>query len=92
MGAKGTERGRPTRLTPEVTEAVAQLLRSGAYFDTAVASLGIPRSTARDWLRRGRDGEARYRPFSDACEKASAQAEIMAVEEIRAEGKLGSAV
>ncbi len=46
--------GRPTKLTPEVTEAICKTLRAGNFLDTAIAYAGLSRATVRRWFRRGR--------------------------------------
>jgi transposase len=68
--------GRPTKLTPEVTEAFLKALRVGNYLETAAAFAGIAKQTVYDWLRRGAREESRELiEFSDAVKKAQAQAE-----------------
>jgi transposase len=82
--------GRPTKLTPEIQNRIVVLIRAGNYVETAAASAGIHKSTLYDWLKRGArekqritqnprarisKKEAPFVDFSDAVEKAQAEAE-----------------
>lgn len=44
---------RPTILTPELAEQIAQHIRAGAYAETAAAAAGIHKETFYAWLRDG---------------------------------------
>jgi transposase-like protein len=44
---------RPTKLTPELREKIAALVREGNYAGTAAVACGIAESTFYDWMRRG---------------------------------------
>lgn len=83
--------GRPTKLTPEVQHRIVQAIQAGNYMETAAAYAGINKTTLYDWLRRGarekerlernsrarmRKAEAPYVEFSNAVEKALAEAEM----------------
>jgi transposase len=72
--------GRPSELTPEVTERVCQVLRAGNYLEVAAVAAGISRSTCYDWLKRGdpegtAPADAPYRDFRESVEKARAEGE-----------------
>lgn len=86
-----TSRGRPTKLTPELQAEIVKIIKTGNYIETACAFVGINKSTFYDWLKRGarekqrleknprakiKKSEAVYVEFSNAIEKALAQAEI----------------
>ncbi len=86
--------GRPSKLTPEIQDKICNAIRAGNYIETASAYVGIHKSTLYDWLKRGarekervlknpraktRKREAPYVVFSDAVEKALAEAEVRAV-------------
>ena len=45
--------GRPTKLTSELTEEIAQYLRAGNYIETTAALVGINRDSIYEWLKRG---------------------------------------
>lgn len=45
--------GRPTKLDPDRQKRIVDAIRTGNYFDTAVALAGISRATAYGWLTRG---------------------------------------
>lgn len=96
-GRTGTRRrrGRPDKLTPETQDRIVKMLLAGNYLETAAAAAGITKSTLYEWLRRGtrvRNGEVppskqsafdkRASVFSDAVEKAAAQAEALMVQRI----------
>lgn len=82
---------RPTKLNSEIQNKIVTAIRAGNYIETAAAYAGISKSTLYDWLRRGerekqrveknpryriRKSEKPYVEFSDAVEKALAEAEI----------------
>lgn len=82
--------GRPTKLTPELQNRIATLIRAGNYVETAAASAGVSKNTIYDWLRRGArekqriaknprlriiKKEAPFVEFSDVIEKAQADSE-----------------
>ena len=83
--------GRPTKLDYKVQEKIIQAIKAGNYMETAAAYAGISKSTLYDWLKRGerekqrvaknpryriRKSEKIYVDFSDAVEKALAEAEV----------------
>lgn len=83
--------GRPTKLDYKVQEKIIQAIKAGNYMETAAAYAGISKSTLYDWLKRGerekqrvaknprykiRKSEKIYVEFSDAVEKALAEAEV----------------
>jgi predicted DNA-binding protein YlxM (UPF0122 family) len=86
--------GRPTKLTKELIEEIAQYLRAGNYIETTAALVGINRDSIYEWLKRGnaeiervsKSNRARIRKreeifveFTDTVKKAQAQAEAMLV-------------
>lgn len=83
--AKG---GRPTSLTPAVQRTIVRHLKTGAYVETAAAAAGVSKDTLYEWLKRGaKEPGSPYRAFSDAVEKAMADAELDAVRTIDEAGK-----
>lgn len=83
--------GRPTKLNPEIKNKIVTAIRAGNYIETAAAYAGISKNTLYDWLRRGerekqrveknprykiRKSEQPFVDFSDAVEKALAEAEV----------------
>jgi transposase len=82
---------RPIKLKPEVQNKIIVAIKAGNYIETAAAYAGISKNTLYDWLKRGerekqrvnknskakiRKLEADFVEFSDAIEKALAEAEI----------------
>jgi predicted aldo/keto reductase-like oxidoreductase len=82
---------RPTKLTPELQDEIVKIIRAGNYIETASAYVGINKTTLYAWLKRGAKEKERvakntrlktkktelpYVEFSNAIEKALAQAEI----------------
>lgn len=65
-----------SRLTAEVREAILTAVRAGNYLEVAVRYAGVAESTFWEWVRRGRDGDARYAPFVAELDKAQAQSEV----------------
>jgi transposase len=73
-------RGRPTKLTPEVTTHITDAIHAGNYLDTAAAYAGISKVTLHAWLKRGRkEKTGKYRNFVNAVEKALARFEVQMV-------------
>lgn len=82
--------GRPIKLTKELEKKITDVIRAGNYIETAAAFAGIHKSTLYDWLKRGEREKQRvhgtnrkisnkeqpFVDFSDAVEKALAEAEI----------------
>lgn len=69
--------GRPIELTPAKIASVVMALNDGAYIETAAALAGISKQTFYQWLKQGAKAEAGiFRQFSDAVQKAIADAEM----------------
>lgn len=84
--------GRPSKLTPELQTRICDMLRAGNYLETAAAYAGVNKTTLYDWMKRGaremerveksegkakiRKKEQPYVDFSNAIEKALAEAEV----------------
>ena len=74
---------RPTKLTIEITEAIAKTVEAGNFIETAAALAGVSRTTLRVWLSRGNKARSGlYREFRDRIKGAQAKAEIDDVERI----------
>ena len=82
---------RPTKLNTETQEKIVSAIRAGNYIETAAAYAGIHKSTLYDWLKRGerekqrvaknpryriKKDEQQFVEFSDAVERALAEAEV----------------
>ena len=81
--------GRPTKLNDDLQERLVKVIKAGNYIETASAYVGISKNTLYSWLRRGeaekvrrekgekgKGSETKYIRFSDAIERALAEAEI----------------
>jgi transposase len=84
--------GRPSKaeqvLTPDVIEAVGQLLMEGNYQETVCDFLGIHRTTWYAWIQRGdREPGTLFSDFSYTVKKAQAAAEIVTLRLIRQGGE-----
>jgi hypothetical protein len=83
--------GRPSKLTPETQQKIAQAVASGNYFDTAAAYGGISYDTFNDWMNKGINKvDAKYVQFYHAIKKAEADAEVMRVARISKAGQEGN--
>ena len=86
--------GRPTKLTTELMNEIAQYLRAGNYIETTAALVGIHRDSVYEWLKPRnaeiervsksnraniRKREAIFVEFTDTVKKAQAQSEAMLV-------------
>jgi hypothetical protein len=68
---------RPEKLTPELQQKIVDSLRMGNYIETSSAYAGITKSTLYEWMKRGaREKRGKYKEFSNAVEKAMAEAEM----------------
>mgnify|MGYP003149193472 CR=1 FL=1 len=94
MGKRGPKpkkkpMGAPSKLTHELIEQLANVLRRGAYVETAVAHCGISKASYYSWARKGADerkhimdgGKPRktfglYLDLLDTVERAMADAEL----------------
>jgi hypothetical protein len=73
---------RPTKLTDDIRDRLAALLRAGVGVDAAARAVGIAPATYRAWMQRGQcngDSNAPYRAFRLAVERAYAEHEVMLV-------------
>jgi hypothetical protein len=64
---------RPTRLTPEVQEAVCEAIRHGATYQAASEAAGIAYATFNEWRK---DSRLKYVKFSEAITRANADAQL----------------
>jgi hypothetical protein len=80
-GGGQRKRGRPSKLTDEVTDAIVQAVRAGNYLDTAADHAGVDRSTVYRWIKAGEDADApaEVRDFCAALSRARAEAEARMV-------------
>ena len=67
---------RPTKLTDARVERILAALRAGNYLETAAHLAGVSPSTLHEWRKR-------FPEFSEAVEKARAEAEAANVAVIR---------
>ena len=67
--------GRPSKLTPELQEAICKTLQAGVDVETACLRDGISRESYFEWRKRGREGEEPYAGFLAATTKAHAEVE-----------------
>jgi transposase len=79
--------GRPTKLTPQRIEAIAELVRNGNYLVVAAEAAGVSDAAVYKWLERGsrdeeRDQDSLYFQFREAIQRAQAEAEQVLVSAI----------
>jgi len=71
---------RPSKLTPEVRDAVCRFLRAGNPFRVACEAAGVAAKTGMEWRARGEDrdpdrpGDEAFADFADATRRAEAEA------------------
>jgi hypothetical protein len=74
---KGARFGRPSKLTPELTQRIAEVVRAGCYLDTAARFCGVSKGSFHDWLKKGHEQQrGKYRDFLNALEEAQAAADV----------------
>jgi hypothetical protein len=83
--------GRPTKLTEDLQHRVTQLLRNGNYAETAAIASGISPATYYHWIEQGEADvqhgrRTEFSEFSEACERARAEAEAVMLNQIRQAG------
>lgn len=81
-------RGRETKLTPELQQSIVKMVEMGNYLEVAAQANGIHYKTLHLWLQKGNpENEARREPyitFYRFLKKAEAEAENAAVMYVRA--------
>jgi transposase len=81
MGTENVEKskgGRPSKLTPELQDAICKYLKADNYFSTTCWAVGITPVTGYAWLKKGEKEKAgKYRDFYEAVMRAEAEAEIL---------------
>lgn len=95
--------GRHTLLNDTRKEAIATMLRAGAYVDDACRAVGIHRATFYNWMQRGNiqrerlnagldveENETQYLDFLDTVEEADAEGIISHVMNIDNSAKNGT--
>lgn len=82
------KRGRPPKLTVEMTDRLCQALSAGNYRTPAAEWAGIAASTFHEWMRRGKAQKVgEYRDFRRRVLEAEKAAEIRAVGLVMAAAK-----
>ena len=72
---------RPSKLTPERQQKLAEAIAAGNYYETACTYAGIDYTTFRLWMQKGEAQEAtKYSEFFEAITRAEAEAENTAVQ------------
>lgn len=81
---KKIKEGRPTKLTPELTESICKFLRVGNYIETVCAYHSISKTTLYEWMKLGNsEDEGLHRNFLNAVGQAMAEAEMRDVQIIQ---------
>lgn len=76
--------GRPSKLSPEVRDAIVQAVLEGCYPEVAAAAVGIGRTTFYRWMQLGEASErGPYRDFWECIKQANAAAEKEVVSVIK---------
>lgn len=84
------DRGRRSKLTPEVQERIVAAIASGQTYDVACELAGISKGTYHNWKSLGRkEKQGKLREFLDAVTRAEAEAEKHLIEVIRTAAEKG---
>lgn len=82
--------GRPTILNEEIQRRLIEAFNLGqTSIETACAYAGIAPSTYYSWMSKGREGQASYIEFTEAIEKARADAVMINLAVIRKAAQSG---
>jgi len=68
--------GRPTKCTPEVTDALCALIRNGVGRESAARQVRIGVATFHRWMEKGRANIRPYKEFRRRIEEASDQLHV----------------
>lgn len=72
--------GRPSKLTPERQQKLADAIRAGNYYETACTYAGIDYSTFRLWMTAGEKAtRGKFFEFFETITRAESEAEARAV-------------
>lgn len=80
-----TAPGNRSKLTPDMPDKLAALLRAGNYMGVAARASGIAHRTLQEWLQRGlshRPEDELYRELREKVDKARAEGEALHVARI----------
>lgn len=82
------QRGRPSKLNPQLNNKLLGLIRIGTPTETACRACGLDYVTVREWIRRGKGEHERsptpeYVNFANGYETAVAEAEITLIAQIQ---------
>ena len=92
---RNQQKGRPSKLTPEVQETICKFLRGGSTFRTACEVAGIGWGTGKEWRQRGEDRDPdravadEYAAFAAAVRRAEAETaarNVAVIQKAAAEG------
>lgn len=82
-------RGRPTKLTPEIENKLIKFIALGVPLESASNAIGLDYTTVREWLQRGegrhptRGKTAQFEAFADRYQQAVGQCENRLVAKIQ---------
>ena len=68
---------RPLTFTSEIAATILGARRVGAPLRQCAEAAGVPWRTFCDWLKAGRDGDARYATLAQECDAAGAQVDTV---------------
>lgn len=80
-------KGRPTKLTPGIADAIVAAIREGCPYEVAAQTTGVSQTSIYAWKARGeRESTGPYADFLKAIKRAEADAELEAIERVRGIG------
>jgi hypothetical protein len=92
MDGPNESMARPTELTPEVADRIAQLIRAGNWPETAAVAAGVSERSYYRWMARGEQAvqlqesgkrvhrpEEPYRQFWQQVKRAESESQVIAV-------------
>ena len=74
---------RPSKLTPELAEKIANYISTGNYASVVCGLVGIGETTYYNWLEKGSKSKSgKYREFWESIKKAEAAREVKWIKDI----------
>lgn len=82
--------GRKTKLTPEITNQICNLIEKGLPYSFVCEAVGIHKDTFYDWMKKGEAGKKEFSDFSDSVNRSKANFALKCLERVNQAADNGS--